>query len=88
MAVAARDLLAIPSAEVDVERLFSEGRDTLGIHRMALDVDTIRMVRLMKSYYDQIDKKKRLLAEKEQAEHTAVYGPRIVATVANKPNTL
>ncbi|PMD51266.1 uncharacterized protein K444DRAFT_601551 [Hyaloscypha bicolor E] len=84
VAVAARDLLAIPSAEVDVERLFSEGRDTLGIHRMALDVDTIRMVRLMKSYYDQIDKKKRLLAEKEQAEHTAVYGVRLNSFISGR----
>jgi len=33
----ARDLLAVPSAEVDVERLFSEGRDTVGVWRMAMD---------------------------------------------------
>jgi hypothetical protein len=66
--------LAIPSAEVDVERLFSEGRDVLGIRRMAMDGETMRMVKLIKSYYDQIDKKKRELAEEEKAQHAIAYG--------------
>jgi hypothetical protein len=31
MAQAARDYLVIPVAEVDVKRLFSDGRDILGV---------------------------------------------------------
>jgi hypothetical protein len=71
---AARDLLAIRSAEVDVERLFSEGRDALGIRRMAMEADTMRMVRLMKSYWDQIDKKNKEAIAMNQARHTAMHG--------------
>jgi len=56
---AARDLLAIPSAEVDIERLFSEGRDAIGVRRMAMEADTMRIVRLMKSHWDLIDRKKK-----------------------------
>jgi hypothetical protein len=36
MAKAARDLLAVPGSEVDVERLFYGGRDLLGIRRYGL----------------------------------------------------
>jgi hypothetical protein len=35
--------LGIPSIE---ERLFSEGRDTLGIRRIAIEVDIMRIIRL------------------------------------------
>ena len=41
MASAARDLLAVPGAEVNVERLFSGGRDVLGIRHMALGADSM-----------------------------------------------
>jgi hypothetical protein len=41
MATIARDYLAIPSSEVDIERLFSNGRDILGIRRFALKGATI-----------------------------------------------
>ena len=57
VAVAARDLLAIPAAEVDVERLFSQGRDVLGIRRMGLDSETMRMIMLLKAHFDQMDKR-------------------------------
>lgn len=56
VAKAARDLLAIPSAEVDIERLFLKGRDIIGIRRMALDADTMRILRLLKSHFDEQDK--------------------------------
>ncbi|KAN0069130.1 hypothetical protein V8E54_012759 [Elaphomyces granulatus] len=71
---AARDLLALPSAEVDVERLFPEGRDTIGVRRMAMDVDTMRIVRLMKSHWDLIDRKKMAIAEAQLAQHQATFG--------------
>jgi hypothetical protein len=63
VAKAARDLLIILAVEVDVERLFSGGRDVLGIRRTIMDRETIRITRLMKSYYDQKDKKLKLAAE-------------------------
>jgi len=52
MASAARDLLAVPSTKVDVKRLFSGGRDVLGIRRIALSANFMRMVKLIKSYFD------------------------------------
>jgi hypothetical protein len=48
MAEAAREFLAIPASEVSVERLFSAGRDLLGIRRLSLGADTMRMLMLMK----------------------------------------
>ena len=47
MAAAARDYLAIPASEVSVERLFSAGRDLLGIRRHSMKADTMRMLMLM-----------------------------------------
>jgi hAT family C-terminal dimerisation region len=41
MAAAARDYLAIPASEVACERLFSTGRDIIGIRRFSLHADTI-----------------------------------------------
>jgi hypothetical protein len=48
VAEAAREFLAIPASEVSVERLFSAGRDLLGIRRLSLGADTMRMLMLMK----------------------------------------
>ena len=48
------------SAEVDVE---SEGRDTVGVRRMAMEADTMRIIRLMKSHWDLMDRKKKAIAE-------------------------
>jgi len=53
MAQAARDLLAIPGSEVDVERLFCGGRDYLGIRRYALKGETMRILTLLKSHFEQ-----------------------------------
>jgi hypothetical protein len=47
MALAARDYLAIPASEVQVERLFSTGRDLLGVRRYSLKGETMRMLMLM-----------------------------------------
>ena len=42
MAAAARDYLAVPAAEVDVERLFNSGRDLLGQQRWSLSSGAMR----------------------------------------------
>jgi hypothetical protein len=47
MAAAARDYLAIPASEVAVERLFSVGRDLLGIRRHSM-----RMSMLLRDSYN------------------------------------
>jgi hypothetical protein len=51
MAAAARDYLAIPAAEVAVERLFSRGRDLLGVRRHSLNAETMRRVMLLRDIY-------------------------------------
>jgi hypothetical protein len=51
MAKAARDLLAVPGSEVDVERLFC-GRDLLGIRRYGLHPETMRMLTLLKDFFE------------------------------------
>jgi hypothetical protein len=47
MAAAARDYLAIPASEVAVERLFNIGRDLLGIRRLSMTADTMRILMLL-----------------------------------------
>jgi hypothetical protein len=39
----------MPASEVDCERLFSDGRDLLGIPRYAMSKETIRIMILLKS---------------------------------------
>lgn len=51
MAAAARDYLAIPAAEVSVERLFSRGRDLLGLRRHSLKGETMRKMMLLRDIY-------------------------------------
>jgi hypothetical protein len=51
MAAAARDYLAIPASEVSVERLFSVGRDILGIRRYSMKGDTMRFLMLLGDVY-------------------------------------
>jgi hypothetical protein len=48
MAAAARDYLAVPAAEVDVERLFNSGRDLLGLRRWSLSNETMRKLLILK----------------------------------------
>jgi hypothetical protein len=52
MVEAARDLLAVPGSEVDVERLFSGRRDLLGIRRHGLKGETMRILTLLKAYFE------------------------------------
>jgi hypothetical protein len=49
MASAARDYLAIPASEVSVERVFSTGRDMIGIRRYSLSPSTMRQLQLLRS---------------------------------------
>jgi hypothetical protein len=55
MAAAARDFLAIPAAEVAVERLFSRGRDLLGLRRHSLSGETMRRLVLLRDIYKTVD---------------------------------
>lgn len=48
MAAIARDYIAIPGAEVDVERLFNFGRDILGVRRWGILIDTFRALIIAK----------------------------------------
>ena len=57
MAKAARDILAVPASEVDVVRLFSGGRDLLGIRRYALKGETMRVLTLLKAFFERQLKK-------------------------------
>lgn len=51
MAKVARDILAVPTSKVDVERLFSGGRDLLRIRRYALKGEMIRVLTLLKAFF-------------------------------------
>jgi hypothetical protein len=46
-----RSYLAIPGASVAVERLFSGGRDTLGIRRWSLGSEAFRALTLLGEHY-------------------------------------
>jgi hAT family C-terminal dimerisation region len=46
----ARDYLAIPGASVTVERVFSGGRDILGIRRYSLGPETFRVLMILKHF--------------------------------------
>lgn len=54
MAAVARALLAIPGSEVDVERLFSRGRDLLGVCRYGLNGESMRILTLLKAYFERL----------------------------------
>jgi len=49
MAAAARDYLAIPASEVSCERLFSGGRDIIGLRRFSLNPETLRQLSLLRA---------------------------------------
>ena len=52
MAKIARRFLSVPASEVGVERLFSRGRDLLGLRRYALQPATIKMLTVLKAFQD------------------------------------
>jgi hypothetical protein len=54
MAAAAMDILVVPGSEVDVERLFYGGRDLLGIRRYALSGETMRILTLLKGFFERL----------------------------------
>jgi hypothetical protein len=58
MAAAARDYLPIPAAEVAVERLFSRGRDMLGLRRHSLNGESMRRLMLLRDIYISEDKRR------------------------------
>jgi hypothetical protein len=43
--------MAIPSAEVDVKRLFSGCRDVLGIQRQSIKEQIMQTLMLLRDYY-------------------------------------
>jgi hypothetical protein len=51
MSQVAKDYLLIPPAEVDVERLFNEGRDLLGLRRHSMSPETMRAVMFARYEY-------------------------------------
>ena len=58
MAKIARRYIGIPASEVGVERLFSRGRDLLGLRRYALQPGTMKMLTILKAFYsDEIFRK-------------------------------
>jgi hAT family C-terminal dimerisation region/Domain of unknown function (DUF4413) len=48
MSQAVRDYLPVPSAEVGIERVFSGGRDVLGLRRHSMSAETMRWLMLLK----------------------------------------
>jgi hypothetical protein len=52
MSCVARDYLTVQSAEVDVERVFSSGRDLLGVRRASMSPETMQLLIVLHSYYN------------------------------------
>jgi hypothetical protein len=48
MAAAAHDYIAVPGAEVDIERLFNKGQDLLGLRRWSLGSETMQKLLILK----------------------------------------
>lgn len=67
MSLAAREILAIPASEVDCERLFSKGRDLLGVRRYAISGETMRIMMLLKGALNSLQG---LIFEEEVKEAT------------------
>jgi hypothetical protein len=50
MSRVAQDILSIPALEVDAERLFSSGRDLIGLRRYSLSAKMLRLLVLLRSH--------------------------------------
>ena len=48
MTKAARDYLAISASEISVERLFSSGRDMIGVQQFSLSPETMQQLILLR----------------------------------------
>lgn len=68
MARVAGEILAIPTSEVNCKRLFSKGRDLLGIRRYAMSRETMRIIILLKGAL-------RLKREIENLEKSTINSP-------------
>jgi hAT family protein len=51
MSRVARDYLAVQSSEVSVERLFSKGRDMIGLRRHSLSPETMKAIMVSRDAY-------------------------------------
>ena len=53
MSCATQDFLPLPASEVVCERLFSTGRDMLGLRRHRLNGETMRLLMLLKNGFNE-----------------------------------
>ena len=78
----ARQYLSIPASEVGVERLFSRGRDLLGLRQYALHPRTMKMLTILKAFYnDEIIRKALADFDNEAIEgdvEVVIQGPGIL----------
>src|SRR5579871_3322455 len=81
MAKIARRYLGIPDSEVGIERLFSRGRDLLGLRRYAIHPGTIKTLTILKaSYSDEVFRKALTELSDETIEddiEVVIPGPRM-----------
>ena len=67
MARIARDFIGIAAAEVGVERLFSQGRDQIGLRRYSLLPATMKMLTMLKAFFSDDYYRQALTEEEIQA---------------------
>jgi hypothetical protein len=81
MAKITRRYIGIPASEVGVERLFSRGRDQLGLRRYALHPGTMKMLTILKAFYsDEVFRKALVDLDDEAIEEdveVVIQGPGI-----------
>jgi hypothetical protein len=81
MAKITRRYISIPALEVGVERLFSRGRDQLGLRRYALHPGTMKMLTILKAFYsDEVFRKALVDLDDEAIEEdveVVIQGPGI-----------
>ncbi len=91
---AARDLLPCSASEVDVKRLFSGYYDEISIRRHSLQLDTVRVLTLLRSTYcteDNVDKtliKEAIKLDLNTLRNSILQCPDNIYEEINKGNTL